>query len=537
MEKSLRLPWALAILAALGMYALALWFGEVNQDEGWYLYAGRLVAEGQTPFVDFASTQGPVMAYVYALAQPLVELWGVAGGRVFTAILGFCTALASAFLAHRVSRTAFRLPPAASRIAALTAFAFLSLNLYHVYFTTIVKTYSLAGLLVVCGFLALGRSIREQTGRHAALAGGLIALAAGVRLSAGVLLPVVWLSILLYWLRRGRQGETVRVLVGFLAGGTVMLLAVYVPFMFAAPEALKFGLLDYHGGRAVGSLAVALAYKGGFLVRLAGAYFPLIVLSIVLGGWRVGRAEQSEREGTGPLLVTTLVASIVAVTIVHLVAVFPYDDYQVFIMPLLAVVVGVGLSCGPVSLSSSSHPALLLTAFILCLLMHSAASPMLQGWLLAERDRIWWPLRTETSMQRLQRAGALIRDHVTTSTTGEQLPVLLTQDTYLAVEAGLRVPQGMELGPFSLFPEMLNERAETLHVLNRGMLRDLLASTEAPLAAFSGYGLAIQCPEISQLPVDEQGELWRMVESRYEQVAAIEAFGQADTRLRVLRRK
>ena len=380
-------------------------------------------------------------------------------------------------------------------------------------------------------------TIHKRTDGHAALAGGLIALAAGVRLSAGVLLPVVWLSILLYWLRRGRQGETVRVLVGFLAGGTVMLLAVYVPFMFAAPEALKFGLLDYHGGRAVGSLAVALAYKGGFLVRLAGAYFPLIVLSIVLGGWRVGRAEQSEREGTGPLLVTTLVASIVAVTIVHLVAVFPYDDYQVFIMPLLAVVVGVGLSCGPVSLSSSSHPALLLTAFILCLLMHSAASPMLQGWLLAERDRIWWPLRTETSMQRLQRAGALIRDHVTTSTTGEQLPVLLTQDTYLAVEAGLRVPQGMELGPFSLFPEMLNERAETLHVLNRGMLRDLLASTEAPLAAFSGYGLAIQCPEISQLPVDEQGELWRMVESRYEQVAAIEAFGQADTRLRVLRRK
>ncbi|MBT3191073.1 MAG: hypothetical protein HN341_00810, partial [Verrucomicrobia bacterium] len=97
------LIWFPAILASLGLYAFALWFGELNQDEGWYLYAGRLVSEGQHPFVDFASTQGPVMAYVYALAQPLVRLWGVAGGRLFTALLGFATALCTALLAYRVA--------------------------------------------------------------------------------------------------------------------------------------------------------------------------------------------------------------------------------------------------------------------------------------------------------------------------------------------------------------------------------------------------------------------------------------------------
>ncbi len=73
MRKQLYLVWVLGILAALVVYAVALWFGEVNQDEGWYLYAGRLVAQGKRPFLDFASTQGPVMAYVYALAQPFVR--------------------------------------------------------------------------------------------------------------------------------------------------------------------------------------------------------------------------------------------------------------------------------------------------------------------------------------------------------------------------------------------------------------------------------------------------------------------------------
>jgi len=114
---------------------------------------------------------------------------------------------------------------------------------------------------------------------------------------------------------------------------------------------------------------------------------------------------------------------------------------------------------------------------------------------------------------------------------------LLTQDTYLAVEAGLRVPEGLELGPFSYFPDMDREKAQACHVLNREMLHEILASSDAPVAAFSGYGLAIRCPEITQLPIDEQTELWTMVESRYEQTDEVTPFGQADTTLRVFGRK
>ena len=64
--------------------AANLYFGDLNQDEGWYLYAARQVHEGELPYRDFAFTQGPMLPLVYSLAYPLVERWGVAGGRLFT---------------------------------------------------------------------------------------------------------------------------------------------------------------------------------------------------------------------------------------------------------------------------------------------------------------------------------------------------------------------------------------------------------------------------------------------------------------------
>ncbi len=693
---TLRLPllWLVVILASIGLYAFALWFGELNQDEGWYLYAGRLVSEGQHPFVDFASTQGPVMAYVYALAQPLVHLWGVAGGRLFTAILGIATALCAAFLTHRIRNSKFEIrnsKPRTSnpedgiqrtevggqksepetptpisyfpfRFSALLTFSLLGLNLYHVYFTTMVKTYSLAGLLVILGFLTLEKALRpslptpyspppptpnallpslplcsnsaEPISSLSAflpvflptfLSAALFALAAGVRLSAGILLPTIWLVLLFQWLRGGRPRLGLAVLVGFLLGGSVVLLAIYVPFMIAAPKALAFGLLDYHSGRIVGSLPTLLVYKAGFLIRLAGAYFPLLVLGVGswllgVGCWKYNPFSVTSCSNPAPSTVSEprtpnpepgtrnpepgtpfsnfkfqishlLNASLIMVTLVHLAAVFPYDDYQVFIMPLLAVAIAVkllGVGCWALDVGRSSPPPpspshnpepptpnpelvtrnpifsfqLCFLAFIFLLLAHSASSPLVQNWLLAKRDRIWWPLRTETSLQTLQRAAnqvqnaepqtpnALLPSLPLCSNPAEpisQFPIsafsfplsdlLLTQDTYLAVEAGMHVPPGMELGPFCYFPEMEQENAESCHVLNRAMLRELITTTDAPVAAISGYGFAIQSPDITQLPVDEQSELWRMMNSRYEEVFEIEPFGQADTKLRLLRKK
>jgi len=552
------LLWVFAALSVLGLYAVALWFGALNQDEGWYLYAGRLVSEGQIPFVDFASTQGPIMAYVYALAQPLVRLFGVAGGRLFTAVLGFTTLLCSARLAYLIVRFRGRDNNVGgidrvAVLAALLVFSLLGMNLYNVYFTTIVKTYSLAGLFVIAGFMALERGLRSGGGGNTTertktqstgdqptkewtiigfsfLSGGMFALAAGVRLSAGILLPVIWLMLALFWLRGGRRRSDFAAVVGFLVGGSVVLLSIYVPLLIMAPKAVGFGLFGYHSGREVGSAAVVFAYKGGFVMRLVGSYFTLAVAAAV-GIWSwftgVGNRLDGGAKSRPSRIIPVMSAGFAAVTFIHLTALFPYDDYQVFIMPVLAVTVAVAVA--PLLLRVRYGTVIVM----LLLLAYSVSSPMLQSWLLAERDRIWWPLRSETPLQRLKLAAELVKESCGLNETG--CDTLLTQDTYLAVEAGMHVPQGMELGPFCYFPGMEKDMADTCHVLNWETFREVLLSGSSPVAAFSGYGLAIRSPQVSQLSKAEQDELWRVVELSYKPFATVDAFGQADTTLRILK--
>ena len=153
-KRLLQILWPVAVVVTLVLSAANIWFGELNQDEGWYLYAGRMVAEGQLPFIDFASTQGPVMAFVYAAVWPLVKAFGLLGGRIFTAVLGLLGSAGAAWLAYRMMLSESKNRGVAGA-AALMTFVFIGINVYQSYFFAIVKTYSLAGLFLVCSFLAL----------------------------------------------------------------------------------------------------------------------------------------------------------------------------------------------------------------------------------------------------------------------------------------------------------------------------------------------------------------------------------------------
>ena len=44
--RSVKVYWLLAIFACLVLGAASVLMGSLNQDEGWYLYAANLVAEG-----------------------------------------------------------------------------------------------------------------------------------------------------------------------------------------------------------------------------------------------------------------------------------------------------------------------------------------------------------------------------------------------------------------------------------------------------------------------------------------------------------
>ena len=147
MKKSIVAYWLLATGAFAVLGGASVWMGGLNQDEGWYLYAANLVAEGKTLYRDFFYTQGPMLPIVYSAFTWIWKSFGILGARVFTLLIGAFGILLAAALARRLA------PEGRRGEAALATLLLLGTNLYHVYYLTIPKTYALAALFVMAGFL------------------------------------------------------------------------------------------------------------------------------------------------------------------------------------------------------------------------------------------------------------------------------------------------------------------------------------------------------------------------------------------------
>lgn len=509
----------MAGLAAFGWLMLAaanLIFGELNQDEGWYLYAARLVREGQMPFRDFAFTQGPMMPLVYASAQSLVNAFGVGGGRAFTALLGLGSALAATALAARLAG------PDRKEFAAWMAFILIGLNVYQSYFTTVVKTYALCALLLTTGFLLVAIARDSRSGVWSFIAGLVLAAAAATRITAGLSLAVIGL-----WMLMARESLGARVGLSFVIGGGLGLVLFLGVFFVLAPEPTRFFLVEYHAHRnPVGALGL-WALKAGLVSRLVQAYFVAFsagVGLVLLRGLGIIRAE-GHRDG----LIVAAWLTLAGIALVQAAAPFPYDDYQVPLYPLLAALLAAALFRAP----ALAAPRLAWATLLLAVLVNAASalsSPINQAWMVLGRDRIWWRMRERPALMQLQDVARRIR-----AESGESSE-LLTQDTYLAVEAGLRVPPGWEMGIFSYYPDWTHDRAQRMHVLNREMLRKDLLTSQARVAAMSDYGFSVAAPAVVPLPEAEQREWWALLESQFKPAGEIPYFGQGNTTLRLYTR-
>ncbi len=516
------LLWLGALAGALGLLAANVVLGNLNQDEGWYLYAAGQVARGHALYRDLAFSQGPMLPLVYAWIQPWIEAWGLGAGRAFTALLGLAAALLAALLAARL------VPPERARAAALAAFTLALVNVYQAYYFTLVKTYALAALFLAGGFLALHLALSRRGAWMAAAAGALMLLAGATRSTAGLVLPLA-LVMLLMERRRVRFEAWLWMGLGAGAAAGVVLL----PFWIMAPEAFRFWIVDYHTLRTAGSLGQSLVFKAGFLSRLLQGYFVAVAVWVAVVGARLftGRSRPEAPACALPtpenFVLRLLWIGIVTISLVQFTAPFPYEDYQVFIYPFFAVAVAaMAVRC----VAERSLPWLAAVLLVLCL-GAACSSPVNQDWVIVGRDRIWWRTKTQTSLAQLREAGALLR---AMARSGDQL---LTQDPYLAVEAGLTIPHGLEMGEFSYFPGLGTDQARRLNVVNRPLFEALLKTCPAPVAALSGYAFAMRSPQVTPTTPDEQAAFWRLVGERYELVREIPEFGQAFTTLRIFRLK
>ena len=486
----MKLFWLLAVGACLVLGGASVWMGGLNQDEGWYLYAANLLAEGKVLYRDFFFTQGPGMPGFYRAFTWVWESWGLLGARVFTLILGLVGISLATGLARRMA------PDGRRGEAALVTFLLLGCNLYHLYYVAIPKTYALASVWVMAGFflLAVGRKPFGLV-----CAGLALAYAAGTRVSLGALLCVVGLGLLF-----ARQWKS---LLWFCVGGFGGLALVYGPVL--CDPGARAGLIaaqQYHAARG----GFDITWTVGSFSRLVRWYLPVFV---TLG---LGVGKRSWVPGASILLWGFL-----AVFAIQMLAPFPYEDYQVPVMGLLSVYAAVtfvsrGAANRTIEQSEQSNNLALLLVLGLCF-ANSFGSPLLEKWMTNGQDRFW-------SLKKEQCELAQLRD---VARRVEQLDpggkTLLTQDLYLAIETGRKVPQGLEMGPFAM--------------LTDAEWRKLLGQADCPIAAMSGYAFAIEPPVCNERPLDRQLEYWSILKRGYELVERHESFGQNATPLLILKHK
>ena len=539
----------LAVMASwLALTALNAWFGELNQDEGWYLNAAKLLTEGRVPYRDFAFTQAPMLPLVYSWVFTWVGHYGLLGGRIVTALLGALGSLLAVWLAMRSG------PRHIQRLTGGLGLILIAMNVYQSYFTTVVKTYALSGMFLAGG-LAMLSFVGRTKGLRAAMAGGfLLACATATRISLGAALALGGLYLLVFQRRLKRW-----VWLDYAIGGALGLALTLLPFWMLGREGFVFGVVQYHTLREAGPLASQVAFKLGCLARLAQAYFPAATIGfflLIMAGRRVARlgrpadgaapapAEQEPvPDDIPPCFASFLWVTVLVLAGIHLAAPFPYDDYQVPVYPIYcAVLAATGARwwlrvesrwftrCTPDS--RSARRLAILTVVWLVSGLHSFASPVAQNWFVAGRDRIWWHLRDQSPVAQLRDMAKWVHG-LTAAAQGTEL---LTQDIYLAVEANLPVPPGLEMGPFSYYPDWPRERARQIGVMNRDMLRELLATTtNAPIAALSGYSLAIRSPQVDAISREDDIAFQQILRERFEPVDSVPNFGQAGTTLEIWR--
>lgn len=519
-SKQYRWMWPLALCMLIATAAVLtganLVLGNINQDEGWYLYAARMVDQGFLPYRHFAFTQAPVFPFVYGMLYGVVRAGGLAGGRLLTALFGLAAAGFAAAAAGRMVQRDVR------KHAVVLCLVLTLINVYHSYYTSVVKTYSLSALFIAAGVWALTFVRGDGKNRRLAAAGAAVffVLASGTRISAGILLPITAV-----WLLADRNTFGPDSWLWFGVSGVATAAAVFgIPYLLA-PEAFWFCNVTYHSGRSAGGLLSALVYKAGFISRLVQGYFVLTALWIILLIRRYAVLSSSERPSLPPhmKLIWGLAAGVSAI---HFLAPFPYEDYQVVIMPAAAALISAGGVAALRPASERLKAAAVLGVLLICACA-SFSSPINQEWMIRGRDRIWWLTKDQPDVMRLRDTARWIRAH------GGDGDTLLTQDAYLAVEADMDVPPGLAMGPFSYYPDMPTEKADLLHVMNREKMLYTLRHSTAPLAAFSGYGLSIRSPEIMPLSEEEQAELRAALRERYAPVKSVEHFGQAHTTLEI----
>lgn len=204
--------------------------GNLNLDEGQWLYDIQLLAQGAIPFVDW-TTRAPLLLAVTACFTKILG-----NSLLIARLISAASATVTSFILYQIGKEG------ASEKVGLTAAALFSLSPFVIYQTIIIHEHPLQGVLVSLAMLFLLRGLRENRNSDAFLHGLFLALAYLVRRSS----PIYFLTEPILWLLFRKKIVTVVEKLCHVAMGAIVGILPLVPLVIMTD--LRWMWLQYGAG-------------------------------------------------------------------------------------------------------------------------------------------------------------------------------------------------------------------------------------------------------------------------------------------------
>lgn len=480
----------LATSAFFGVYR------EVNLDEGWYLWAARLVYEGRLPYRDFAFPQAPLMPYVYGLFR---LLWGqgLYQGRLTTWVL----ATVGLVLGYRFARR--RGGPWAGLLFLWLQTTTLVAGSYLLAYSA---PYALTSTLLLLAFQQSLDTAHEDR-RHFIATLALMA-AAAARLSAAAALVVV----LPYLVYSSRQRKRALVLVGVT---TVLAGALFFgPFLAWSGEVMLYDIFGFHTDRMTPE-AWPRVRRHSLYTGLRDFAIPwlLFTAGLVGGGIRLVRSRSRRSWLQKHLPEMAMGLTVLALFGAHLLPRTTMSFYHSLEMPLVTILGSLTLTKLGAVLLRKRMRSLLIPGVIGLLALNAGW----QGYHVLAYDLVRWPPRHHIAVVRA--AARYIESVVPPGSP------ILTFATPLVIESHLRLLPGYEMSIFAYRPTWSTAAAERHKVINNALLQEALQQPQ-PVVAMTTY-------DLDHLLYGEREQILATLYGHYRWVKTVPDFGPLHHELRI----
>lgn len=444
---------ALLIAVFFSVAAPLAFSGPFNPDEGVYLYASWRAASGEVPYLDFAFIQPPLILYAHGAFQrllgPDLEL-----GKLVNASMGVVVILATMHLTRYVGGS----------FAGIVAGALLAALPWFVLQATTVSTFMLAAIFLIS-------TLAAALARHWVLAGILTVATVWTRLPLLPLAPVIAAAAVF-------QPPRLKALIRFVAGAVLAASTLVAPFVAFLGDHIVVSLVGHYQAIHQSALANLLGFVdvdyilNRILHYERTEYLPLYGWLWLLSAASVILLLFSRRQSVSPTKKEAAVlGAAVIVGIATPQALFKNVTHDVPLIPLFALLIGVGVTDLFTRLHLPKRRDGLARAFVLTVVVLGAALHQ-RATLSASGDH-------EESRSSVRRVAQYIRLRSAPN------DAIFTPETYIAIEAHLKTLPRTELGRFFFFPELSTETAEKMRVATRELFPALIEEHRPRFVVFN----------------------------------------------------